>query len=99
MRVMVVGAAGAMASVAIRDLLSSVDDVSITAADSRPILSNDPRLRLVTLNIQDEQSAAKAIEEHDVVLNCVPYRLNLLVMRAALRARAPYVDLGGLYHV
>jgi hypothetical protein len=38
MRVMIVGAAGAMASVAVRDLLESVDDISITAADSRPVL-------------------------------------------------------------
>jgi lysine 6-dehydrogenase len=99
MRVMIVGAAGAMASVAVRDLLESVDDVSITAADLRPVLLNDPRLRLVSLNVQNEESAARTFDQHDVVLNCAPYRLNVPVMRAALRARVPYIDLGGLYHV
>jgi len=99
MRVMIVGAAGAMASVAIRDLLSSADHLSITAADSRPVLLEDLRLRQATFDVQDEERAARTIEKHDVVLNCAPYRLNLLVMRAALRARVPYIDLGGLYHV
>ena len=99
MRVMIVGAAGAMASVVMRDLLSSVDNLSITAADSRPIPFEDRRVQHVNLDIQDEERAARTIEQHDVVLSCVPYRLNLLGMRAALRARVPYADLGGLYHV
>ena len=32
------------------------------------------------------------------MLNCVTYYWNLPVMRAALAARVPYSDLGGLYH-
>lgn len=35
----------------------------------------------------------------DVVVNAAPYRLNLAVMHACLRARCNYVDLGGLYAV
>ncbi len=99
MRVMIIGAAGAMAAVAIRDLLDSVDDVRITAADSRPSLADDARVRTVILDAQDELSLTRGMENHDVVVNCAPYRLNLLVMQAALHARVPYVDLGGLYHV
>jgi saccharopine dehydrogenase (NAD+, L-lysine-forming) len=33
-----------------------------------------------------------------VVVNCAPYRLNLAVMEAALRAGCHYIDLGGLFH-
>lgn len=33
------------------------------------------------------------------VAACLPYRLNLEVMEAALAARCHYADLGGLYHV
>jgi len=99
MRVMIVGAAGAMASVAMRDLLESVETISITAADSQPLLTQDARVRSVTLNAQDEDGLAGSLANHDVLLNCLPYRLNLRVMRAALRARVPYIDLGGLYHV
>lgn len=35
----------------------------------------------------------------DAVASCVPYRLNLDVMEAALSAGRPYADLGGLYHM
>jgi saccharopine dehydrogenase (NAD+, L-lysine-forming) len=35
----------------------------------------------------------------DAVAVCLPYRLNLEAMRAALGARVPYVDLGGLFHM
>lgn len=34
-----------------------------------------------------------------IVVNALPYRLNLHAMRAALRAGAHYVDLGGLFHM
>lgn len=100
MKAIVLGAAGAMATVAIRDLLAFAENVSVTAADVRPVeLPDLPLHRAATLDVQDELSTARLIEGHDVVLNCVPYPLNPNVMRAALRARVPYVDLGGLYHV
>ena len=99
MKVIVLGAAGAMAAVAIRDLLQFAENVSVTAGDARPDKLLDLPLRPVRLDVQDELSTARLIEGHDVVVNCVPYPLNPNVMRAALRARVPYVDLGGLYHV
>jgi len=99
MKAIVLGAAGAMASVAIRDLLEFAENVSLTAADARPVKLLNLPLHPATLDVQDELSTARLIEGHDVVLNCVPYPLNPKVMRAALRARVPYVDLGGLYHV
>ena len=37
MRIAVLGAAGAMAQVVVRDLLEFVPDVEITAADRRPV--------------------------------------------------------------
>ena len=40
-----------------------------------------------------------ALKDADAVAACLPYRLNLPVMEAALAARCPYADLGGLYHV
>lgn len=39
-----------------------------------------------------------ALEDIDVVCACLPYRLNIEVMEAALLAGAHYADLGGLYH-
>lgn len=40
-----------------------------------------------------------ALKDADAVAACLPYRLNLEVMEAALAASCPYADLGGLYHM
>lgn len=98
MRVIVLGAAGAMASVVLRDLLEFAPHASVTAADRRPVESPDPRVVTATVDVRNEESTARLLDGHDVVLNCVTYYFNLPVMRAALAARVPYADLGGLYH-
>jgi lysine 6-dehydrogenase len=97
-RIAVVGAGGAMARVVLRDLLEFVPDVAITAADLQPIAHPDSRVRPVSLDARDEAATARLLEGHDAVLNCVTYYFNVPVMRAALAARVPYADLGGLYH-
>jgi lysine 6-dehydrogenase len=98
MRVALLGARGAMASVVLRDLLEFAPNASITLADRRPGVAADPRVRWVTADVRDEAATARLLQDHDVVLNCVTYYLNIPVMRAALSARVPYADLGGLYH-
>lgn len=42
---------------------------------------------------------AAALAGCDAVAACLPYRFNLDAMEAALAARVPYADLGGLYHM
>ena len=102
MKIAVLGAAGAMARVVIRDLLEFVPGVSITAADRRPLgdahAPDDPRVRFAPLDAADEAATARLLEGHDAAVNCVTYYFNVPVMRAALAARVPYADLGGLYH-
>src|SRR5688500_13681006 len=98
MKAIVLGAAGAMASVVIRDLLEFAGDIQLTAADARPIQHSDARVRSALLDVRDEPGTARLMEGHDVAINCVTYYLNVPVMRSALAARVPYVDLGGLYH-
>jgi len=44
-------------------------------------------------------ATAAALRDADVVASCVPYRLNLEVMEAAIEAGCRYADLGGLYHM
>jgi len=99
-KIAVLGAAGAMARVVIRDLLEFVPGVSITAADRRPLDHDhgDARVRFAPLDAADEAATARLLEGHDAALNCVTYYFNVPVMRAALAARVPYADLGGLYH-
>ena len=98
MKVAVLGAAGAMAQVVVRDLLESVPDIEVTAADRRPVASGDPRVRPASLDARDEDATARLLQGHGAVLNCVTYYFNVPIMRAALKARVPYADLGGLYH-
>src|SRR5262245_45757424 len=87
-----------MAQVVMRDLLESVPEVVITAADARPVRHSDPRVRPVEFDARDEAATSKLLEGHDATLNCVTYYFNVPIMRAALAARVPYADLGGLYH-
>jgi lysine 6-dehydrogenase len=98
MRIAVLGAAGAMAQVVLRDLLEFVPEVRITAADKKPVEHPDRRVTPAAVDAGDEQATARLLEGHDAVLNCVTYYFNVPVMRAALAARVPYADLGGLYH-
>jgi saccharopine dehydrogenase-like NADP-dependent oxidoreductase len=98
MKIAILGAAGAMAQVVVRDLLEFVPEVSVTAADRRPLAHSDPRVRFAPADVTDEAATARLLEGHDAVLNCVTYYFNVPVMRAALAARVPYADLGGLYH-
>jgi hypothetical protein len=51
------------------------------------------------VDIRRPGSVARALEGASVCVNCADYRLNLDVMRAALRAGSHYVDLGGLFHL
>jgi lysine 6-dehydrogenase len=97
-RIAVLGAAGAMAQVVLRDLLEFVPEVRITAADVRSVAHPDPRVQPATLDARDETATGRLLEGHDAVLNCVTYYFNVPIMRAALAARVPYSDLGGLYH-
>ena len=98
MKILILGASGAMASVVIRDLLEFVPDISITAADLRQPQFSDPRIRPVSADVRDIDSTTKLAAGHHALLNCVNYYFNIPVMQAALNAGVPYADLGGLYH-
>lgn len=99
MRVALLGAAGQMARAALRDLLEDEEVEAVTCADREPLPPEDSRVTAVPLDIRDVEATARLLAGHDVVLNCVTYYLNLEVMQAALAARVPYADLGGLYHM
>lgn len=98
MKVAVLGAAGAMAEVVLKDLEVFAPEAEVTAADFRPFDPRTRNARYAAVDVRDEAATARLLEGHDAVLNCVTYYWNLPVMRAALAARVPYSDLGGLYH-
>ena len=98
MRLAVLGAAGAMADVVLRDLAEFAPEAEVTAADLRPFQPRHPRARYAPFDARDVAGTARLLAGHDAVLNCVTYYHNVPLMQAALTARVPYTDLGGLYH-
>jgi saccharopine dehydrogenase-like NADP-dependent oxidoreductase len=55
----------------------------------------DPRLRALALDVTDEAGLRAALAQTDVVFNCVGpyYHFGVPILRAALQARRPYLDI------
>lgn len=62
----------------------------LTAQGARP-----PRFTTLAMDARRESDVYKTIRGHDGVLSALPYALNVAVARAAIAAKAHYVDLGG----
>src|SRR4051812_8984048 len=100
MRITVLGA-GAMGGSVAR-LLARHDDVELRVVDAdgdRAAAVADGIARATSAGLAGGVISAASLGEADAVAVCVPYRLNLEAMRAALEAHVPYVDLGGLFHM
>jgi len=105
MRIVVLGGAGLMGRIAVKDLTEShgVDEVVIADRDTELAhqvaeVLNSPKVAVVYADVTDHEGLVKVLRGADAVLNSVHYYFNLDVMRACLEARVPYVDLGGLFH-
>lgn len=106
MKIAVLGGAGLMGRITVRDLLESADvtevvvgELSRTTAESVFSGTDDRRLRLEEIDVADRAKLAALLKGLDVVINSTRYTLNLDVMRACLDAGAHYLDLGGLFHM
>lgn len=103
---MVLGGAGAMAQVIVRDLIGTSDadiigvaDINLDAANKTVSSLGTTRAVAVRADVTDAPSLKRLISEYDVVINSAWYQFNLLVMEAAIQAGVHYLDLGGLYHM
>src|SRR3954468_16219583 len=100
MRITVLGAGAMGASVA--RLLARHDDVELRVVDADPgraAAAAGSLGRAAHAELPPEGLSPAALGDADAVAVCLPYRLNLDAMRAALGAGVPYVDLGGLFHM
>jgi saccharopine dehydrogenase-like NADP-dependent oxidoreductase len=103
-RFVVLGGAGAIGRIIVRDLYESNSKNEILIADydgeaARP-LARGYRSKRVTHGFADARYVSRLItvlRDQSVVINCTRHQLNLNVMEAALRARVHYLDLGGLF--
>ncbi|HEX2026304.1 MAG TPA: saccharopine dehydrogenase C-terminal domain-containing protein [Actinomycetota bacterium] len=101
MRIAILGA-GIMGSATAR-LLARRDDVDLVVVDpeegrAEAVVRDVGRGEAATTGLGDP-GLVERLRSADALAACIPYRLNLEAMEAALEARIPYADLGGLFHM
>jgi saccharopine dehydrogenase-like NADP-dependent oxidoreductase len=106
MRAIVVGGAGAMGRVAVRDLARSPGVEWVTVADlearrAEAVAAEAGGMAQVRGIAADATSPTfpELLRGHDVCIASVAYRLNPRIAQACMEAGCGYVDLGGLFHV
>jgi lysine 6-dehydrogenase len=101
MKALIVGA-GRMAEAVLYDFVASGACEAVTVADAA--LSRAEALcrargkgiaRAAAVDAAAEDDAAELAAGHDVCVSAAPYRYNVTLARAAVRARCHFVDMGG----
>lgn len=107
MKYIVVGGAGAMGRITVKDLLETADrsaEIVIADYDAKKAQEvadsfESARVGVVQVDVKDPASCKRAFDGATVLVNSVQYQLNLHVMEAALAVGAHYCDIGGLFHM
>lgn len=108
MKFVVIGGAGAMGRITVRDLVETcpkngveivVADYDIKKAQALASSYKDSRVKAVQVDVKNHEAAARVLSGTTVIINSVQYQLNLDVMEIALLLNCHYVDLGGLFHM
>jgi saccharopine dehydrogenase (NAD+, L-lysine-forming) len=106
MKVLVLGGCGAMGKAIVRDLCENpevneivIGDINLTKAKAYAKEVGSQKISVKKVDIKDQDQLVKACRGVNVVVNSSWYEFNLDVMKAALKTKSHYVDLGGLYHV
>lgn len=106
MHIIVLGGAGAMGRVTVRTLTEYADIDQITIADysgeralALAASLQSSKIAVKQIDVNDFERVALLIRGSDVVLSAVDYIYNLPVLRACIRERVHYADLGGLFHM
>lgn len=106
MRIIVLGGAGKMGSVAVQVLAKDkrvkevvLADINVEQAKIVADYLKSSKIKIARVDIKDEEAFAKFLKGADVCLNATVYYTNLLVMEACLKAGVKYTDMGGLFHI
>ncbi len=105
MRAVVLGGGGLTGRCTVRDLANGGVFDHVVAADLDRTLAEaaaeaaGPKARAAAIDVRDRAAVVALLTGADVVVNAVQYTFNLHVMEAALEARVPYLDFGGLFHM
>jgi len=106
MRILVLGGAGAMGMVTVRDLVESprvseviVGDVAVERVKQLATWVASEKLSVKRIDVLNHGNLVEAMRQADAVANATPYHLNLEVTKAAVEAKKNLVDLGGVYYM
>lgn len=109
-RITVMGGAGAMGRITVRDLVETAPSgIELVLADrdasaAEAVVRALParlrrRVRVVEVDATDVAGAARKLAGTTVLINACHHTFNLRVMAVALACGSHYCDLGGLFHV
>jgi len=100
----VLGGAGTIGRHVVRDLFEShsenliaIADYNKDAAEKLAQSYNDSRITAHFIDARNQKDLITLLNGKTVAINCLQYTFNILVMKAALKARTHYLDLGGLF--
>lgn len=106
MHIIVLGGAGAMGRITVRTLVEYPDVDHITIADyhgerARELAATlgSSRLEAQQIDVNDEERLCSLLRGADVALVAVDYVYNLPILRACIKEKVHYADLGGLFHM
>jgi lysine 6-dehydrogenase len=101
MKAVIVGA-GRMAEAVLYDFVNcgrydaiAVADADLARAEALCAARGAGLARAAAVDAADEDAAAELVAGHDVCVSAAPYRYNVTLARAAVRAGAHFVDMGG----
>jgi len=105
MKAVVLGGGGLTGRCSVKDLATGGVFDAVVAADLDPDLAAaaakaaGARASATTIDVRNKAALVALLRGADVVVNAVQYTFHLAVMDAALEARVPYLDFGGLFHM
>ncbi len=105
MRIVVLGGAGKMGSIAVQTLAQDdrvhevvLADYNLDNARAVAEVIASPKVQVTFVDVTDADGLRAVLRGADACVNAVVYYFNLAVMEACLAEKVPYVDMGGLFH-
>jgi len=106
MRILVLGGAGAMGMVTVRDLAEApevseviIGDINVEKAEKVAEWAGEEKISIRKIDVSSIEDLASVMKDADAVANAAPYHLNLAVTKAAIKAGKNLTDLGGVYYM
>jgi saccharopine dehydrogenase-like NADP-dependent oxidoreductase len=101
--VVILGGAGDMSDITVKDLIYHnktanvvIADINLDRAEQRAKELGSDRVSAKYVDLNDGESIRVAIKNSDIVMNCALSKYNLSVMKAALDVGTDYLDLSAL---